>query len=737
MQLLNIPAELRDRTQWVSAGADKVPINPRTKSFADPTDPTTWGTFEEAITAGYKYIGYVLHHSDPYTIIDLDNKPENPAPPEELERQAAMIEHFASYTERSASGRGAHIIIRGTIPKGARRGHTEVYSDARYMICTGDVIRALPIVDRQDMLTNMYSQLAPTSYVDLGADGPEEYTDREIHERALNAENGEKYNMLTLNEVDWQAHYPSQSEADLALLSMYAYYSKNNAQCERLFLSSPLGRRDKASRPDYINRMLRIARTKQHENEVPAVDFKLSLETMTTIAARADPDVPACDAYDPYSFPPGLIGQIAEYTMRTSIRPVKEIALATAISMMAGIAARTYNTTTRSGLNLYTIMLAKTGCGKEAAQGAIERLVSALRNTVPAVNEFLGPAHFASGQAIVKTLNERPCFLSVLGEIGITLKTWCDPRANASEQLIRRVLLDCYGKSGAQNAIRPHAYSDKEKNTSLIQAPNLSILGESVPDTFYGEMDINQISSGLIPRFLVIEYEGERPDMNEGTDIEPDPVMLQTLADLATTVIMAKHNNAHHVVPMTPGAMRALRAFNARCDDAMREHPDDVHQQLWNRAHLNAMRLATLCAVGENHRNPMVNEDAAHWAIGIVQHSVSRVLYRFQTDDVGRASPDGPIANAITAYARMTDKQRMSNGASKAAAAAGVIPFKYFKTRLRQVRVFRDDRRGVRAALEDALRGQVDCGVLAPLSRAQLMELGAQPNSKYYAVVGE
>src|SRR5947208_2054218 len=84
--------------------AEDVAINPRTRQAASPTDPATWATFDEAWRSGYKYIGFVLSESDPYTIIDLDNKPHNPATPEQLERHKKILETFNSYTERSVSG---------------------------------------------------------------------------------------------------------------------------------------------------------------------------------------------------------------------------------------------------------------------------------------------------------------------------------------------------------------------------------------------------------------------------------------------------------------------------------------------------------------------------------------------------------------------------------------------------------------------------------------------------------
>lgn len=50
-----IPDELRALSQWVSAGADKAPINPRTGYPASATDPTTWGTYEEADRLRFQY----------------------------------------------------------------------------------------------------------------------------------------------------------------------------------------------------------------------------------------------------------------------------------------------------------------------------------------------------------------------------------------------------------------------------------------------------------------------------------------------------------------------------------------------------------------------------------------------------------------------------------------------------------------------------------------------------------
>src|SRR5690348_12051019 len=111
MSLFNIPAELRELPQWVVAGPNKIPLNPRTGDAADVTDRATWGTFDEARQSGYQFVGFVLAKEDPYSIIDLD-APENEG---QSERHTQILEAAETYCEISQSGKGVHIICRGKI----------------------------------------------------------------------------------------------------------------------------------------------------------------------------------------------------------------------------------------------------------------------------------------------------------------------------------------------------------------------------------------------------------------------------------------------------------------------------------------------------------------------------------------------------------------------------------------------------------------------------------------------
>lgn len=722
----NIPMELRALPQWVCAGPDKVPLSPRTGQPASVTDPNTWATFEEAVRTGMKHVGFVLAEWDPYTIIDLDNKPSKPCTPEQWARHQKILEAFDSYTERSASGTGYHIIVKGRIPAGVHRDNVEVYSTARYMICTGDVVRNTPIADYQQLLDMLYGEMKPADVVELD-DVEGIMSDEEVVEMAMRAANADKFNELCRG--DWQAMgYESQSEADFALMSIFAYYTRDNEQVRRLFRMSPLGQREKAQKNDkYLNFALGKIRAQQP----PLVDFeelKANLAPATSI-----PEAPT-QAPAPYikdtapvvpgvSLPPGLVGEVAQYIYQTAIRPVPEIALGAAIAITAGVCARSYNIS-GSGLNQYLILLAKTGAGKEGAVTGIDNLIAAIRPQVPMVDQFIGPSAFASGQALIKVLDDRPCFVSVLGEFGLTLQQLCDPRASSPQIMLKKVLLDLYSKSGWNKVLRSSVYSDTDKNTKIVQAPNVTILGESTPESFFEGLDSIHIAEGLIPRFSVIEYTGPRPPRNRNANQPPSQQLVARFSELVAVSLTTANNGTCANVQVESTALQLLDEFDVKADGMINAAGSDVDMQLWNRAHLKALKLAAVIAVGCNPHAPVVTPDIARWAIDFVERDVAVMTTRFQRGEVGVGDHrhEVDIRKAVEAYLAMSDSQRLQYKTPKSLLGQPVVPFHYLRRKLRLLSAFKNDRRGVARALEESLKDMVKAEILRQVPPQQAME---------------
>lgn len=312
----NLPQRLIAPTQWVIASADKVPrfINSSGDlSVASVTNPATWMTFEAATDAAYQrgmQIGRVLVAGERLTVIDID-VPDGGAL---TSPQQAILSAFDDcYIERSMSGRGYHIWVEGSIGDGVRHGGVEVYSDRRYMVSTGDVVNAKPILDRETQLHALVREMAYHT-VDRRSVTLEEVaapkSDREIFDIASRADNAEKFNRLwncavaQEDKATWQAMgYPSQSEADLALLSMFTFYSKSNEQCRRLFRLSGLGQRPKATDDDkYLNRTLRLIRAREMREAQQLAGVTISM--FTGIPTHVAPGAPMTTSFQPFKTTP-------------------------------------------------------------------------------------------------------------------------------------------------------------------------------------------------------------------------------------------------------------------------------------------------------------------------------------------------------------------------------------------------------------------------------------------------
>lgn len=750
------PAELKALPQWCVATLlpvpgegkdDKAPYNPRTGKRASTTDPTTWGTFEEALAARDAWrassapraeIGFVFHETDPFTVIDLDTYKAETEKTRTL--HANILGHCATYAEYSQSGLGTHIIGRGFVAEGANNqaNALEVYSTGRFMICTGKPIggRAEPVADIQDLLDYLYPLLknkgtkGATSWKDLGDGEESTLSDAEVIERASNAENGDKFDRLCAGDLS--DYGGDHSDADAALIQWLCFYTPDNNQVKRLFFMSELARREKAHRPDYVPRTIAAMRAKLEAEAPPMIDTDVIADRARAVAALGAPEnlpeppappvgtpAPAAApvALDSAAFPPGLVGEIARYVLASSIRPVPEVALATAIATMAGIVGRNYNIS-NTGLNQYILLLAKTGTGKESVQSSVDRLFLEVQKSVPAAERFIGPAHFASGQALVKSFQDRPCFMSVLGEFGHRLQAMSHPRANSAEKTLMAALLDIYAKSGWGQMLRPSVYSDKEKNTALVHAPALTLLGEAEPEGFFASLDESTVSSGFLPRFMVIEYRGDRPARNKHAWTAPPAELVTKVADLCNSVLQMEQNGTCTTVQMDAAALDLLDRFDVQADEQIRGS-NEVTRQLWNRAHLKALRLAALVAVGVNPYNAVVTADVAQWAIKMIEADIRSLLNRYEAGDVGEGDSKlfSDLTTVLTNYFGRKAPKDYEEFHAK-----GCVAIRHLQQRTANRGAFRNHRNGATRALKDTLEAMCDLGLLVRLDKKRASE---------------
>ena len=165
MNLKNIPIELQTLNQWVcTKGNSKIPMN-ATKPFpASSTSPRTWSSFETAISAVadgiYDYLGFVFNDNG-IVGIDIDDGYDKDGFLSEI--AADIINKCKSYTEKSKSGRGFHILLKGNLSFNGRNNlkGVEIYKAARYFIMTGDTLLYRNIVESQEAIDYIIEKYFP------------------------------------------------------------------------------------------------------------------------------------------------------------------------------------------------------------------------------------------------------------------------------------------------------------------------------------------------------------------------------------------------------------------------------------------------------------------------------------------------------------------------------------------------------------------------------------------------
>lgn len=166
----NIPEELKFVNRWLvwkySATPNrqgrhgKVPYNIVDRK-ANYTDYSEWLPFGTALRqyehGSYDGIGLVLGDG----LVGLDE--DHCCTPDGFSEAARThIQRIDSYTERSVSGDGCHVLALGTLPEGRRKqGDHEMYSVARYFCVTGQHIYGTPksVCYRDRQLREVYAMI--------------------------------------------------------------------------------------------------------------------------------------------------------------------------------------------------------------------------------------------------------------------------------------------------------------------------------------------------------------------------------------------------------------------------------------------------------------------------------------------------------------------------------------------------------------------------------------------------
>lgn len=180
MRYDKLPPELTELPQWVCVwNGSKIPMQAGEKKAASSVMPETWSVFDDArfaVDAGvYDGLGFVFNNNG-IIGIDIDAGFDEDGFLSAL--SIDVMSQCQSYTEKSRSGRGIHVLVKGRLPfRGRNNGSgVEIYQSSRYFIMTGDVLIFPEIIENQKAIDYIIATYFPEVEGDTGCSSSRIYS---------------------------------------------------------------------------------------------------------------------------------------------------------------------------------------------------------------------------------------------------------------------------------------------------------------------------------------------------------------------------------------------------------------------------------------------------------------------------------------------------------------------------------------------------------------------------------
>lgn len=286
----NIPEEMKSIARWVCLNMveeggkqTKRPVSAHSGKVASITDEANWADFNTAIKYYQEHqdringIGFVFTDDDDIVGIDFDGCLDTDGNLINDTIQE-IVSRNTSYIERSVSGTGLHVYLRGKSPTntGVKLSTElsphgfgiELYEQKRFFIVTGNAYpdgnTKLPVAENQDFIDYVFS-LIPNAGRSFSSSTPISVNNK-ITEN-LNALLQEKLmNSNYFNQL-WNGLRPKGNESsdDMALCCQLAQITTNPVEIQDLFFKSPhYQSKDEAhikkcNRSDYMERTINNA----------------------------------------------------------------------------------------------------------------------------------------------------------------------------------------------------------------------------------------------------------------------------------------------------------------------------------------------------------------------------------------------------------------------------------------------------------------------------------------------
>ena len=308
-------------------------------------------------------------------------------------------------------------------------------------------------------------------------------------------------------------------------------------------------------------------------------------------------------------YPPGLVGEVAKYIFSASRMPLKTFSIGAALIAITHISKnKFYVGSSRTGLNLYVVLIGDTGAGKESPRVGLKDL---LKNSmcIESIDESM-----ASGAALLKALSQRKNNNSTLlsDEFGMLLQQGTSLKGSQHHKDFFKEILTMY--SCSRSFWGGKTYADGKNSIPPIPHPFLNIMGTTTPSEFLKGVTRDTIINGTLNRFLFIEADSvARVNRNQRWSVPSD--LAEALQNLGS------HQGDDIAMTYEAGA-EDLLFYQVTI---LKKNPE--YKDLWTRYEENVIKVAGLVSLPST----IITKESVIWSLAFVQWTIDSMSANFET----------------------------------------------------------------------------------------------------------
>src|SRR5574343_177612 len=645
-------------------------------------------------------------------------------------KYSEIIRSINSYTEVSIDD-NIMIWCKAKIPHNVSEIGVKIHKESRIIKISGNKISTTSdIVEANQVINDIFTDLMTNMFNRFGKEAEEERDDEEILLELKKQDETQEF--ATIWTGSYLKIFDTVTDASLALISILSKKTKSPEQIKRLFMKSELAT-DLKNKDD--GKFLQKNK-KFNEKKLQFLPEKKKSEKINSEKSKLDYRVKT-----PVTYPPTKLGDLARYIYDSSMRQVNEISILGSIFIATSIAARNFQIP-GSSLNTYLLLVANTGVGKDEVEKARKRIYSEIEKRIDndSVWNCMGPSNFGSGEGACRFMATRStCFGSLISEFSTIFSRVSNLKGTTADESLKRILLNFYDYGATITG--EIVYSDEKKNIPRIDRGNMSIFGETNPVDLYNKLNDGMISSGLLPRFLLIEYDGDRNYHNEGAfEVRIPENLIEFLTQLYQYCKIQNDGNLITKVQFEKSAIERLKQIDIETTDYINENKGkSVISELYNRVNYKTKNLAGILSVFDCKKDqqgkydcscPILTLEHIEWSYDLAKNGANMLIRKFIDEQIGNHNEYAEnhlceiLLKIFKEFEDKKERESLSYKINEKALLNNYVPLSYLLIKTSAIKAFKNHKAGSNWACKNALKILIEHGKIYKVDERTLKANG-------------